>query len=77
MFGVTESRVSQMRSEALTMMRDGIEAQYRVEPNDDLPAPPLGRVARRKAGYAEAIASASGWRTRLDELSGSPVRLAG
>ncbi len=77
MFGVTESRVSQMRSEALTMMREGIEAQYRVQPEAGALLPPAGRVARRKAGYAEAIAAASGWRNRLEELSGSTVRLAG
>lgn len=69
--GVTESRISQLRSEALTMLRDGIEAQYstKQEPTDA----PLGRVARRKAGYAEAIAEASEWRSRLG-TERSPIR---
>lgn len=69
--GVTESRISQLRSEALTMLRDGIEAQYstKQEPTDA----PLGRVARRKAGYAEAIAEASEWRSRLG-TGRSPIR---
>lgn len=56
-FGVTESRISQIRSEALEMLHDGISAQYEEEPSSELPA---GRVARRKAGYATAIAEAFG-----------------
>jgi RNA polymerase sigma factor FliA len=62
--GVTESRSSQLRSEALEMLREGIESQYGPQPEDD--AVSSGRVARRKAGYAQAIASASPWRERLD-----------
>jgi RNA polymerase sigma factor FliA len=62
--GVTESRISQLRSEALEMLREGIESQYGAQ----LPAErsASGRVARRKAGYAKAIATASPWRDRLD-----------
>ncbi len=61
--GVTESRVSQLRSEALAMLKEGIEAQYAGKPAgaDQV----QGRVARRKAGYASAIAEASPWRNRL------------
>lgn len=61
--GVTESRVSQVRSEALAMLREGIEAQYAGPVRG--PEPGLGRVARRKATYAAAIAEASPWRNRL------------
>lgn len=61
--GVTESRISQLRSEALTMLRDGIEAQYSTSPQSA--DPPKGRVAKRKAHYAAAIADASGWRSRI------------
>ena len=60
--GVTESRVSQMRSEALGMMRRGIEAQF-VAPEDRVA--PDGLIERRRAAYAEAIGSASGCRDRL------------
>ena len=60
--GVTESRISQLRSEALEMLREGIESQYTPEAPVEAP----GRVARRKANYAEAISSASDWRNRLD-----------
>ncbi|MEA3217417.1 MAG: polymerase sigma factor FliA [Acidimicrobiia bacterium] len=64
--GVTESRISQLRSEALIMLREGIEAQYKAD--DPELSDPRGRVARRKAGYALAIRDASGWRSRLDDL---------
>jgi RNA polymerase sigma factor for flagellar operon FliA len=65
LLGVTESRISQLRSEALAMLRDGIEAQYEPEPTDE----PAGRVARRKAGYANAIGSASEWGDRLTAVA--------
>jgi RNA polymerase sigma factor FliA len=60
--GVTESRISQLRSEALAMLKDGIEAQY-DRPNADEQVG--ARVARRKERYAEAIGEASSWKTRL------------
>lgn len=62
--GVTESRISQLRSEALEMLREGIESQY--APTADEPA--AGRVARRKASYASAISAASDWKDRLDHV---------
>jgi RNA polymerase sigma factor for flagellar operon FliA len=64
LLGVTESRISQLRSEALTMLKGGIEAQY--EPASD--EEPTGRVARRRAGYASAIAGASDWPDRLSAM---------
>ncbi|MGI8754792.1 MAG: sigma-70 family RNA polymerase sigma factor [Acidimicrobiales bacterium] len=65
--GVTESRISQLRSEALEMLREGITAQYDADQALEDVAP-QGRVARRKAGYATAIADASHWHDRI----GSP-----
>jgi RNA polymerase sigma factor for flagellar operon FliA len=63
LLAITPSRVSQLRAEAVIMMRDGIDSQYRREPN--APARPVGRVARRQARYAAAIARNSSWRERL------------
>jgi RNA polymerase sigma factor for flagellar operon FliA len=58
--GVTESRVSQLRSEALGLLRDGIEAQY------DAPADiGVTRADRRRATFAAAVAGSSPWRDRL------------
>jgi RNA polymerase sigma factor for flagellar operon FliA len=65
--GVTESRISQLRSEALEMLKDGITAQY--DGTAAAPAPAKGRVARRKAAYAAAIATRSAWRDRLDQAA--------
>lgn len=63
--GVSESRISQLRAEALDLLRDGMNAQ--LEPSlVEAPARPAGRVARRKAAYYEAIANASTPRERLD-----------
>jgi RNA polymerase sigma factor for flagellar operon FliA len=62
--GVTESRVSQLRSEALAMLREGIEAQY-CDDGAPVAAAKAGRVARRKAGFAAAISARSAWRDRL------------
>jgi RNA polymerase sigma factor FliA len=62
--GVTESRVSQMRSEAVGLMRDGLNAHLAPEalaPEER----PDGRVARRKEAYYAAIAARSDFRARL------------
>lgn len=64
--GVTESRISQLRSEALEMLKEGISAQYGAE-EAAVAAEPEGRVARRKAGYAIAIADASHWHDRIGQ----------
>jgi RNA polymerase sigma factor for flagellar operon FliA len=65
--GVTESRISQLRSEALEMLKEGIECQY----DGVTPQPAeegVGRVAKRKANYAHAISEASAWGDRLDHI---------
>ena len=62
--GVTESRVSQMRTEALGMLKMGIEAQY--VPVEDREAPD-GLVARRRARYVDAIGAATAPTDRITE----------
>src|SRR5687768_16156324 len=47
--GVTESRVSQMKGEALGLLREGLDAMLETESAG--PRPGSGRVARRKAAY--------------------------
>jgi RNA polymerase sigma factor for flagellar operon FliA len=63
--GVTESRISQLRAEALILLRDGLNAHLDA---DALPAEPRpdGRLARRRAAYHAAIAACSDFRARLD-----------
>lgn len=62
--GVTESRVSQLRSEALAMLRAGIEAQY-GQPARAAEDEVSRRAARRRESYADAIAASSTMRSRL------------
>jgi RNA polymerase sigma factor for flagellar operon FliA len=63
--GVTESRVSQLRAEALVLLRDGLNAH--LDPDTLPPEPrPDGRVARRRAAYHADIAARSDYRARLD-----------
>jgi RNA polymerase sigma factor for flagellar operon FliA len=52
--GVTESRISQMRTEALGMLKRGIEAQYSHCAEES-----SGLVGRRRADYARRIAESS------------------
>jgi RNA polymerase sigma factor for flagellar operon FliA len=62
--GVTDSRISQMRAEALALLREGLNAH--LQPDDaDTPARPGGRVARRKDAYFAAIADRRGTLERL------------
>ena len=65
--GVTVSRISQLRSEALLMLQEGIDAQYTGEPSD--PSGVNGRVVRRKAMFAEGIATASSFADRMEEIN--------
>lgn len=73
--GVTESRVSQMRAEALVLLRDGMNSQLDPELVRDEDRP-NSRVARRKAAYYAAIASNSDFRGRLEvgDTPAVPVR---
>jgi RNA polymerase sigma factor for flagellar operon FliA len=65
--GITQSRVSQLRADALEMMREGLEAQYRQRDAER----PVGRVARRKSRYATAIARQSSWKARVTLVAGA------
>jgi RNA polymerase sigma factor for flagellar operon FliA len=65
--GVTESRISQLRSESLLMLQEGIEAQYFADSPE--PCDVTGRVARRKATYAKGIGSASSFADRMELIN--------
>lgn len=72
--GVSASRISQMRSKALALIKDGITAH--LDPDAAAPGSESPRVARRKAAYLAAVASASDFRARLSASCGSGARLA-
>jgi RNA polymerase sigma factor for flagellar operon FliA len=61
--GVTESRVSHMRAEAVSLLRQAMTQVLA----DGEPPPPTSRsvAARRRIAYCEAVASASHYRDRL------------
>jgi len=73
-FGVTESRVSQMRAEALTYLR----AAVRGMDEPDVPAAaPTRRQAAAQASYCAAVATRSTLATRLAQTTvrGEPLPL--
>lgn len=63
--GVTESRISQLRSEAMEMLKEALDGQY----TNEEPEPPTGCAARRRAAYIDAVANRSTWRERLSVAS--------
>jgi RNA polymerase sigma factor for flagellar operon FliA len=76
--GVSESRISQMRAEALALLKDGMNSQLDPEalPVEAKPSP---RVARRRAAYYAAIAAGSDYRSRLNAVPivAGPARTRG
>jgi RNA polymerase sigma factor for flagellar operon FliA len=75
--GVTESRVSQLRAEALTLLRDGLNSHLNPDLVDD-PDRPEGCVARRRTAYFAEVASKGDLRSRLamTNLYGLPADAA-
>jgi RNA polymerase sigma factor for flagellar operon FliA len=72
--GVTESRVSQLRAEALALLKDGLNTHLDPALAAESPAKD-GCVARRRAAYYDQIATRGGLRDRLavTGLDGLPV----
>src|SRR5476651_2694896 len=68
--GVSESRISQLRAEALLLLKDGMNSQ--LDPDQVSAEPrPNGRVARRKAAYYESVAGTSDPRARISAVGQS------
>jgi RNA polymerase sigma factor for flagellar operon FliA len=60
--GVTESRVSQLRAEALGLLRDGMNTHLEPAPAEEVKD---GCVTRRRTAYFDAIATRGSLRSRL------------
>jgi len=58
---LTPSRISQLKADAIEIIRQGVEAQFRPADTDR----PKGRVAIRQARFAAAVAEHADWRARL------------
>lgn len=72
--GVTDSRISQMRAEALLLLKDAMNSQ--LEP-DLMPADASGRVAKRRFAYYAAVAAHDDYRRRLAPEAGKLSSIAG
>jgi RNA polymerase sigma factor for flagellar operon FliA len=72
--GVTDSRISQMRGEAVALLKDGIDAQ--LDPDRIPSVVEAPRVAKRRAAYRRAVAAHSDFRTRLEPRSASLTSLS-
>jgi RNA polymerase sigma factor for flagellar operon FliA len=72
--GVTQSRVSQLRTEALTLVREGLAAQY-----GERTTAQTGRAAARQADYNASLAARSTFVSRLSAVPSrvEPGRIAG
>jgi RNA polymerase sigma factor for flagellar operon FliA len=66
--GVSESRISHMRSEAMSMMREAMQRTLDLD-EAEISEAPVGVAARRRAAYCGAVAAASDYRMRLDRAS--------
>ncbi|MEO7837610.1 MAG: sigma-70 family RNA polymerase sigma factor [Acidimicrobiales bacterium] len=64
---VSSSRISQMRSEAMTLLKDGITSQ--MEPERAPAGSSSRRVARRTSAYRAAVAGGSDFRSRITASS--------
>jgi len=63
--GVTDSRISQMRAEALGLLREGLDAHLQPDTAPAVAVRPGGRVARRKDAYFAAIGDRRGTLERI------------
>lgn len=61
LLGVTQSRASQIKEDAIRMMRAGVQAQFRDPEVVAEPEP----VCRRQQRYNDALATAGDWRSRI------------
>jgi RNA polymerase sigma factor for flagellar operon FliA len=73
--GVTESRVSQMRAEALVLLRGALDTQLSPEAVV-AEERPNGAAARRKAAYYASVAARSDFHTRLSVPTPRPAQPA-
>lgn len=70
--GVSESRISHMRAEAMGLLREAMDNVWSGDENRAQPAP-IGVAARRRAAYFDAVRTARDPRSRLDREI--PVRV--
>jgi RNA polymerase sigma factor for flagellar operon FliA len=72
--GVTDSRISQMRAEALLLLKDAINSQLNPEL---VLTENQGRVAKRRCAYYAAVAAHDDYKRRLEPEAGQLATIAG
>lgn len=72
---LTPSRISQLKADAIEIIRHGIDAQFGPTTGSNDQAP-KGRVAIRQARYAAAIAEHATWKARLASAPSHSTGLA-
>lgn len=70
LLGVTQSRASQIKDEALTFLREGIKEAYREPENE-----PAADLTKRQQIYVDSVATSRPWRERL--AAGQGVTVSG
>lgn len=68
LLGVTQSRASQIKDEALKLLREGLQEVYR-----DPVVEPESHLTRRQQVFADSVASSRTWRERVDVGKGVSV----
>lgn len=68
LLGVTQSRASQIKDEALKMLREGLREVY-AEPSTE----PVENLSNRQRIFAESVANSRPWRDRLNVGKGVSV----
>jgi RNA polymerase sigma factor for flagellar operon FliA len=63
--GVSESRISQMRAEALSFLRDGMTSQLEPDETPQAETNATPRNSRRRQAYRSAVAGRSTYQARL------------
>ncbi len=63
LLGVTQSRASQIKEDAIRMMRSGVLAQF--ESDDDAGDQENEKLCRRQKVFNETLANANDWRSRI------------
>lgn len=71
--GVSASRISQMRSKAMGLLKEAITTQ--LDPETATPTGDSPLVARRKAAYLESVAVASTFRDRVSAIPPGVISL--
>ncbi len=61
LLGVTQSRASQIKEDAIRTMRAGMLEQYRDQDDDG----PDEKLCRRQRTFNESLATANDWRSRI------------